>query len=308
MLDLELRTRTTATIAKGSLSFRFASLVFPQNVRDKVYLLYDWCRYVDDQIDLAHGKEEQLAAIARIETETRAALSGRPSAEPPIDSLRILHLHSPFPAQYAFDLLRGMRLDIDGTNYRSLEDLEDYCYCVAGTVGLIMCHIMGASDSKALRHAVDLGIAFQLSNIARDVFEDAQMQRIYLPLDWIAMNPEDAVSVVRHQDSNKMPLIVGAVDRLVHSAESYYHSAFSGLRYLPLRAALACGVALFIYRQIGRGVVKSGQQARRKRVVVALPNKIVLSIFAIFSLRGLFALRIHSPWRRELLPQDWRSL
>ena len=89
------------------------------------------------------------------------------------------------PAHYASELIEGMAMDVRGIRYANLRELLLYCYRVAGTVGLMMSHVMGLRDESALKHAADLGIAMQLTNIARDVTEDASMGRIYLPLDWL---------------------------------------------------------------------------------------------------------------------------
>src|SRR5262249_48112165 len=138
-------------------------------------------------------------------------------------------------------------------------------YRVAGTVGLMMVHVMGVSDDKALKNAASLGIAMQLTNIARDVMEDAAMDRVYLPGVWLeeAGVPRESVA-----DRRFRPLVTQVVSRLVKSAEGYYREGNEGIKYLPLRAALAVAMASRIYSRIGKLVKKRGARAWENRCMV----------------------------------------
>ena len=150
------------------------------------------------------------------------------------------------------------------------ESLIQYAYKVAGTVGLLMCEILNNSDPKAKPHAVDLGIAMQLTNIARDVVEDARMGRRYLPGSWVGnMSPEDILDAALDPYGPDGVQITRAVERLLDLAESYYASGRAGLAYLPARAHFSIGVAAKVYRQIGRQLLRSKDSWHGKRQVTS---------------------------------------
>jgi phytoene synthase len=183
----------------------------------------------------------------------------------------------------AFELLAGMRMDVEGTRYASLEELKVYCYRVAGVVGLMMARVMGARDPRALLHARDLGEAMQLTNIARDVAEDERLGRVYLPQNWLTEYGR-----------------VATVDRLLTEAERGYVSGLQGLPYLPLRAAWAVASAAFIYRDIGQIVrARLGDtDPWLKRAVVPFRRKlwgVLRGALAVWrSRRGLGSLKAES--------------
>ena len=160
MSESQLLKYSQQSIGKGSKSFALASLIFGKDIKNGAHLLYCWCRYADDYIDHA-PKGELHARLKTLEEETKKALDGNPSNIFAFQALATIHKKYKFPAHYPLELIEGMKMDVLGHHYQNLEDLELYCYRVASTVGLIMCHIMGISDEKALKHASDLGMAMQ---------------------------------------------------------------------------------------------------------------------------------------------------
>ncbi len=181
-------------IERGSKSFALASLLFDEHTRESAHLLYAWCRYCDDVID---GQELGFTAettsdigererLFELETKTRSAIAGSPTDEPIFIALsRVLARHE-IPPRHPLELLEGFAMDVEGVTYSTLEDTLRYCYHVAGVVGVMMAYVMGVRDRETLNRASDLGIALQLTNIARDVVEDAEMGRVYLPGDWLS--------------------------------------------------------------------------------------------------------------------------
>ena len=172
-------------ITKGSKSFSLAARLFDSGTRDAAFFLYGWCRYCDDQVDRAGMEEsrEQLEQrLAKLSEATRSVFSGAAQEQAVFIAMQYIVQRYSIPAHYALELIEGMAMDARGTRYQTFNDLALYCYRVAGTVGLMMSHVMGLRDEQALKHAADLGIAMQLTNIARDITEDASMSRIYLPL------------------------------------------------------------------------------------------------------------------------------
>jgi phytoene synthase len=163
-------------------------------------------------------------------------------------------------------------MDVEGRRYATAEDLFLYCYHVAGVVGLMMAHVMGTRQPETLQRAADLGIALQLTNIARDVVEDAAVGRVYLPLAWLdeAGVPADAVAEPRHRAK-----VAGVVARLLAAADHFYASGDEGIRHLPLRSAWAVAVARGVYSEIGARVRRLGERAWDARVVVPRRQKLL---------------------------------
>ena len=260
-----------AAIRGGSKSFAQAARLFAPWTRDAAQLLYAWCRHCDDEIDgEVLGRPAELPAhpeqkLAEMRDRTRRALQGEPMEQPEFQALqRVVDLHR-IPRRYAFELLEGFAMDVERRRFRSLDDVLEYCYHVAGVVGLMMAHIMGSREQAALRHAADLGLALQMTNIARDVIHDASIGRIYLPLDWLseAGVPPSEISEARHRTA-----LHGVVMRLLREADRYYASGDRGLAYLGFRSAWAVGTARQVYWEIGRLVERRRESAWDRRAVV----------------------------------------
>jgi phytoene synthase len=161
-------------------------------------------------------------------------------------------------------------MDADGRGYLQVEDTLAYCWAVAGVVGVMMAQVMGVRDPTVLRRAQDLGLAFQLTNICRDVLEDARGGRVYLPAELLRRHGVEAtpaaVADPRHADG-----VFAASGELLARAESFYESSRVGLRDLPLRSAMAVAAARGIYREIGRRIRRRGPASLAARVTVPAP-------------------------------------
>jgi phytoene synthase len=268
-----LVARSQATIAAGSKSFAAAARLFAPHTRESAVLLYAWCRYCDDLIDgqsLGRGRNagSQAArkALAELRERTHAVFRGETPTDPAFAALAAIVRRHAMPEAYALAHLDGFAMDVGGRVYRSFDDTLDYCYHVAGVVGLMMAHVMGVRRTEVLDRACDLGIAFQLTNIARDVIEDATIGRVYLPGEWLeeAEVPIPEVAEPRHRAA-----LAGVVARLLREAEPYYQSAALGIRDLPPRSAWAIATALRVYRAIGVEVVRRGPAAWDARVATS---------------------------------------
>ncbi|MFI4935149.1 MAG: phytoene/squalene synthase family protein, partial [Caulobacterales bacterium] len=273
MSEVDLAQASRETIRKGSKSFAAAAALFEPETRADAEMLYAWCRHCDDVIDgqdLGHGMAapDPEAAKARLEglyAKTRAALAGEPTDDPDFAAFQRVALRRQIPERYALELLGGFAMDVAARRYETLEDTLDYCWHVAGVVGVMMALVMGVKpdDLPTLRRAQDLGLAFQLTNIARDVVEDAANGRVYLPADWLAEAgvPVDAVAAPEHRAA-----VFSVTQRLLAQAEPYYASAVAGLAALPWRSAWAIAAARGVYRQIGVEVLRRGPHAWDERV------------------------------------------
>lgn len=302
-------------IRLGSRSFALAARLFDADTRHHAWMLYAWCRYCDDQIDGQNLGMRAAAAgpagdvqdapgspadrLERLRAETRRAFAGEALSEPVFIGLQRVSTECGIPERHALELLAGFEMDVNGHEYRSFDDTLLYSYRVAGVVGVMMAQIMGVRDVPTLQRAADLGIAFQLTNIARDVLDDAASGRCYLPASWLA---EVGLSAATLAEPANRAAVARVTARLLDQAERYYQSADCGLQALPFRSAWAVSAALGIYRAIGRLVLQRGPQAWDRRVVVSTPRKLAqLTIGAWAALRA----RLFDRWLASLpRPRD----
>jgi len=260
-------------IQRGSKSFAAAATLFDDETRENAYMLYAWCRHCDDRIDnqeLGFNSQPQSAAttqsiLAELRAQTQAAIDDQPADETIFEGLRYVLKRNEIPGRYPLELLEGFAMDATAHEYNTLADTLQYCYYVAGVVGVMMAYIMGTREPAALQRATDLGIAFQLTNIARDVREDAEVDRIYLPGDWLAEAGITRANILAPENAESL---AGVVERLLTEADRYYSSANEGLRALNFRSAWAVAAARGVYRAIGETVRQRGARAWDERVVV----------------------------------------
>lgn len=268
-----------ASIARGSKSFAAASRLFQPVMRDRVWLLYAWCRACDDIVDgQDHGGTmtsvgDLAARLTRIETLTDAALAGEETGEPAFDCLALVARECALPHRYVHDLLEGFALDAEGWRPETLNDLLAYCYHVAGAVGCLMAIVMGVApdDEAVIDRACDLGLAFQLANVARDVTEDAAGGRCYLPRDWLREVELDESALLDPAARPRLALLTG---RLATLAGRYEVSARVGTPALSYRAAWAVLAAAGIYGGIARKVLGAGQGALDRRMTTGTGEKL----------------------------------
>jgi phytoene synthase len=293
-------------IRKGSKSFSLAARLFDPATRDAAFFLYGWCRYCDDQVDQAEKTEhaDELAARLKVlRDQTATAFSFAPQREPVFIALQYIAHRYGIPAHYALELIEGMAMDARNTRYRTLNELLLYCYRVAGTVGLMMSHVMGLRDENALKHAADLGIAMQLTNIARDITEDAAMGRMYLPLDWLdeAEIAPDEIAALEHRGKLAMLAL-----RLLREADRYYRSGDAGLWHLSFRSACAVAAARHVYSEIGDLIRKRGSRAWDRRTYVTGGRKIWVMLRGILRLIGSVPARCIKPWSPAPIRMVWK--
>ena len=277
-----------ASIKKGSKSFALASRVLPPALRDDAAMLYAWCRYCDDVIDgqeMGHGQIEdykigQGDRLEMLREKTRAALNGEPTEDPVFAGLaRVVTAHE-IDHRHPFDLLKGFEMDAEERVYNSVDDILDYSYHVAGVVGVMMANVMGVRDSATLDRASDLGLAFQLTNIARDVIDDAKADRVFVPQDLLtaAGAPIDAKDQL---DREAWPALHKAACAQLDIAEQYYDSAKVGIKELDFRCAWAISAALKVYREIGEKLREGGPEAWEGRVGASNGRKVALALTAV---------------------------
>ena len=277
-----------ASIKKGSKSFALASRVLPPALRDDASMLYAWCRYCDDVIDgqeMGHGqiadyKSGQAERLAVLRTDTTNALEGKPTDNPVFAGLaRVVKTHA-IDHKHPHELLKGFEMDASERVYKTVDDILDYSYHVAGVVGVMMANIMGVRDAATLDRASDLGLAFQLTNIARDVIDDAEADRVFVPQDLLQKHGAPIEASAQLNKDNWPALHKAACEQL-DIAEGYYASAKVGIKELPFRCAWAISAALNVYREIGERLRARGPEAWEGRVSASKGRKLALAMGAV---------------------------
>jgi len=281
------RQACAATIRQGSKSFHAASRLLPERVRQPAFALYAFCRLADDSVDSGPA---DARTVERLYQRLDRIYAGEPAPTAVDRSFAAMVHDFDLPRCLPEALIEGLWWDVEGRRYASLDDLLAYAARVASTVGVMMTVLMGERRQPVLARACELGLAMQLTNIARDVGEDARNRRIYLPKAWLdeaGVEPERWLA-----NPSYTPAIAGLTARLVETAEHYYRQAMHGIAYLPLDCRPAITAAAMIYREIGRTLAATGFDSINRRTVVSDRRKAVLLSKAV--------LRVGSHWQRPL--------
>ncbi len=259
MTETRLTEICRDSIARGSKTFAFASRFFGREKARDAALLYHWCRNCDDTVDESSGENQRLG-LEQLKLGVAEALSGKPGKSVPTQALAYLVTKYSIPAHYPTELIEGMAMDAQFKTPRDLQELELYCYRVAGVVGLMMAHILGVSSETALRSACDLGMAMQLTNISRDVMADHGNGRCYIPEDVLSRH---GLNVMNYAEPGRRGQLNAAVGDLLAAAEGYYASGEYGARFLSARSAFVILIARFAYARIGAKVRAFGCAERQ---------------------------------------------
>ena len=233
--------------------------------------------------------ENQAERLAQLRDKTKRALEGKAEEPVFIALARVARRHG-IPDRHPMELLKGFEMDVDGRVYETLDDTLDYCYHVAGVVGVMMAMIMGVRERPTLNRASDLGIAFQLTNISRDIIEDARGGRCYLPRQWLR---EAGLGEANLADPEHRLAVFQVTRGLLREADDYYRSALFGMQRLPLGAAVGIGAARRVYRNLERIVANRGEKAWDGRAIVGRSRKLAAAFSgAVAALRAHTTLRV----------------
>ena len=258
-----------AVIKTGSLSFHAASKLLPQNVRDPALALYAFCRLADDEVDEGH---EKARAVLELSERLDDAYAGRPRNAPEDRAFAAIVEEFEMPRALPEALLEGLAWDAQERRYASLSDVRSYSARVAAAVGAMMCVLMRVRDGHALARACDLGVAMQLTNIARDVGEDARAGRIYLPLDWLEEGGLTTEALL--QSDSAGPEVRRLVRRLLAEARRLYLRSEAGVPALPIGARTGIYAARHIYAGIGGALARNGHDSMTRRARTTTSQKI----------------------------------
>ena len=267
-LDAQARR---ALMRGGSKTFFAASLLLPPRVREPATALYAYCRLADDAVDLG---SDPHAAMRDLSARLDAIYEGRPGPEDADRALaQVVHRFA-VPRALLDALLDGFLWDAQGRRYETLSQVLDYSARVAGTVGAMMALVMETRTPQAVARACELGLAMQLTNIARDVGEDARNGRLYLPRQWMAEAGLDVDAFLGAPVFS--PALGAVVQRLLQEADRLYLRAEAGIAELPLDCRPAIQSARRVYAEIGHQLVREGLDSVSHRAVVSRGRKLAL--------------------------------
>jgi phytoene synthase len=257
-----------AMLRGGSRSFFAASLVLPRSVREPATGLYAFCRMADDAID--HGTDRERALLGlreRLERIYRGDPQGIAADRAFADSVQRHAIPKSFPAA----LLEGFEWDLGNRRYANFSELKAYAVRVAGTVGAMMAMVMNVRSAGLLARACDLGVAMQLTNIARDVGEDARLGRLYLPLDWLRAASIDPEAWLARPVFDER--VAAVVRRVLDAADELYERADLGIANLPAACRPGMHAARLLYAEIGHELRRRGMDSVNQRTVVPWQRK-----------------------------------
>jgi phytoene synthase len=257
----------------GSKSFFVASRLLPRQVRTAASIVYAFCRTADDAIDSGYATPD---TVRELRQRLHRVYGGGAPQDAVERALQRVVRHYAIPRPLFEILLEGFAWELEGRACETLSDVYAYSVRVAATVGVAMTRIMGCGDAQTLARACDLGVAMQLTNIARDVGEDARAGRLYLPRRWMreaGIDPDQWLAAPRFS-----PALGGVVQRLLTAAEALYGRASLGIEQLPAECRPAIRAALLIYREIGRVIKRRGFDSVRSRAVTSAARKAWLAL------------------------------
>ena len=264
-------------IKAGSKSFHIASLLLPADIRRAAFATYAFCRIADDEIDLGADPKTAIDLLSR---RLDSIYAGQPEEHPVDRAFSHVVREYALPRELPDALLEGMLWDTQNRQYQTLNDLLDYAARVAGSVGAMMTVLMGNRSPEAAARACDLGLAMQLTNIARDVGEDARAGRLYLPIEWMreaGIEPNEFIA----QPSVSEP-VCEVVRRLLDAADPLYERGLSGVSLLPAACQTSIRAAGQIYREIGVELRKLDFNSITHRAIVSKRRKLQLLAQAKF--------------------------
>ena len=259
--------------AKSGSSFYYSFLFLPPDKRRAIMALYAFCREVDDVVDECHDAAVAHAKLAWWRTEIANIFAGRPE-HPVGQALAPLVGQFGLPAAELEEIIAGMEMDLNYNRYADFEQLQLYCHRVAGVVGLLSARIFGYRDAGTETYAHHLGLAFQLTNIIRDVGEDARRNRIYLPLDELARFGVSEDDILNGKDSdNFRKLMAYQAGR----TRQYYDRAFAALPAVDRKDQRAGLIMAAIYQTVLDEVERDGYRVLNQRISLTPLRKLWLA-------------------------------
>ena len=268
MIELELNS--SIDLKREGKSFYWASFFLPKSSKKNAGILYSICRYFDDIAD--KYSEDQTNYLKNTIEEIIKNKNNK---------INIFLQKSEINKSIFVDLIEGLILDQQKIRIQNKEELIKYSYHVAGTVGLMMSKIIGVKHEDAAKSAIDLGIGMQLTNIARDVYEDSKMKRIYLPANWIPNLSLENLNNLSELNSENDEKISNAIHKVISLSEQFYINGFAGLKYIPISSRLGIFIAANVYRGIGIKIKSNKEKYLRERIYLNSFEKFIITIKSV---------------------------
>ncbi|MDQ6634719.1 MAG: phytoene/squalene synthase family protein [Gemmatimonadota bacterium] len=268
-------------------SFWMAAQLIPQPYRTQLAGVYAYCRYTDDLVDHATcSRGELLRLLERWEGLSRAAYDGGHTGIELLDIVIREMAQRNVPFEYVEGMMRGMRADVSGARFDTLGQLEGYCHDVASVVGLWLTELFGVHDRWTLDRAARLGVALQLTNIARDVGEDWDRGRLYLPQSMLDAHgvTEQMIDALRHGNAPIPGSYAALLEELMTVAEADYAEAETAMGNLPTFFRSSVAVASRVYRGIHDAIRANGYDSIRRRAMTSQGTKLLLAREALSAL------------------------
>ncbi len=240
-----------------------AKILTKETAQDAI-VLYNWLRYIDDLIDDAPSLQEAQKSLQLSRSLVDRIYSDLPEPDVLTAAMRSLVNKQSIPRSLFDSFLKSMEMDVKGVHYDTMEQLEEYCYGSSIVIGRMLAKILGVKDeAKALPHITAIGYALQMTNIARDVKEDFDRDRVYLPEEWLIA---EGISSETLMDDESAPARMRVVKRLLDRADTEYRKAEEGYIYIPFRNRLTVAAAGRLYEEVGAVIQKNGDIHVRARV------------------------------------------
>lgn len=295
--NIQGKSQTTKPIIDGNFllaskgkTFYWARFLLTKRHAQRATRLYRFCRFLDDLVDETEDIRVSKLVINQLRDDLMNSYSKDPLVADAIDLFNECNINS----DVVMSLMNGIESDLSLVRMHNLDSLLRYCYQVAGTVGLMMCKVLDVTDAKAYPYAIDLGIAMQLTNICRDVSDDATLNRLYLPKTMVGDLDVNACINPSAEQALKLQEIVA---ELLKIADSYYLSGNNGLAFITLRARLGILIASKLYQEIGVKLMKQQYRFWMKRACLTIKDKllstVIIMILALFSLRFWSVIKTH---------------
>ena len=269
--DPDFPVSPNSVLATKGRSFHWARHLLGAPHSTRATRLYRLCRYIDDLADESCSNIEAKDALANVVASVRIGQSKDLIIQ---DGLSLMQ-ECGIEADVLFDLIEGVHSDLELVRIPDMESLLRYCYQVAGTVGIMMCKVLDTNVREAFPHAVDLGIAMQLINISRDIYEDSLRNRIYLPESLIGKYTPKEIANPTKETAAQIDL---ARKKIIHLANIYFASASQAIHSLPRGTALAVKLASALYQQIGHQLIHTHYQHKEKRCYVNNFSKLLITL------------------------------
>ena len=273
--DLELAYEECRQVTRREAkNFYYAFLTLPEARRRAIYVVYTFCRHCDDSVDAERSRDEKLAMLTELRQKLDQTYHGR-VGEPVFVGLADVAQQFDIPIGYFQEVLSGVESDLVNSRYQNFEELRQYCYQVASAVGLICLQIFGYQDARAKDHAVDLGLAMQLTNIVRDVREDLELGRVYLP--------QEEMSRFGYSDNELRAGIINEPFRdlirfQVQRARQYFQSGFSLLPYLTPRSRACPAVLGQLYSKVLDRIEAVDYDVLHQRISLSRADKLRVTV------------------------------